>query len=403
MKLNLFKEYRGLSKGNYILFFGKTMTALGSMVWPLLTFILSGRLMLSAKEIALIFTLYTILMIPLNFLGGKLADKYNKKNIIIICDLISVISFIYCGLTELSVFSMCIYAAGSLLQSMEMPSYSALVSEITLPKDRERAYSLNYLGTNLGMILSPTLGGLLYKNHLNLVFFLNGLSIFLSTSLIFFFFKETKVINDSSFENIKVEGSIFKVFKLYPILLIFLLFYGVYGGLYNQYSYLIPLDLARVHGDNGALIYGSVNTLNCIVVVIFTPLFTRYLSKLSEINKMTITYLLIGISYILFNLFLGKIFMYYILMMIFTWGEVLSTLALDPYISRRTPNEYKGRMFSLSKIAVSLFASLGQLLSGFAYDSMGSNFVWIITIILCFIGFLYGFRLNKKDKEIFRL
>ena len=83
MKLNLFKEYRGLSKGNYILFFGKTMTALGSMVWPLLTFILSGRLMLSAKEIAIIFTLYTILMIPLNFLGGKLADKYNKKNIII--------------------------------------------------------------------------------------------------------------------------------------------------------------------------------------------------------------------------------------------------------------------------------------------------------------------------------
>ena len=118
---------------------------------------------------------------------------------------------------------------------------------------------------------------------------------------------------------------------------------------------------------------------------------------------MTITYLLIGISYILFNLFLGKIFMYYILMMIFTWGEVLSTLALDPYISRRTPNEYKGRMFSLSKIAVSLFASLGQLLSGFAYDSIGSNYVWIITIILCFIGFLYGFRLNKKDKEIFRL
>ena len=102
-----------------------------------------------------------------------------------------------------------------------------------------------------------------------------------------------------SIENIKVEGSVFKVFKLYPILLIFLLFYGAYGGLYNQYSYLIPLDLARVHGDNGALIYGSVNTLNCIVVVIFTPLFTRYLAKLSEINKITVTYLLIGISYIL--------------------------------------------------------------------------------------------------------
>ena len=403
MKIELFKEYRGLNKGNYILFFGKTMTALGSMVWPLLTFILSGRLNLSAKEIALIFTIYTLLMIPLNFLGGKLADKYNKKNIIIICDLLSVSAFIYCGLSELSIFSMCIYALGSLFQTMEMSSYSALVSAITMPKDRERAYSLNYLGTNLGMILSPTLGGLLYKNHLNLIFLLNGISIFLSTTLIFFFFKEIKVENNSTIENIKVEGSVFKVFKLYPILLIFLIFYGVYGGLYNQYSYLIPLDLARVHGDNGALIYGSVNTLNCIVVVIFTPLFTRYLAKLSEINKITVTYLLIGISYILFNLFLGKVFMYYILMMIFTWGEVLSTLALDPYISRRTPNEYKGRMFSLSKIAVYLFASIGQLLSGFIYDMMGSSIVWIITIVLCLIGFVLGFFLNKIDKEIFRI
>ena len=161
--------------------------------------------------------------------------------------------------------------------------------------------------------------------------------------------------------------------------------------------------MARVHGDNGALIYGSVNTLNCIVVVIFTPLFTRYLAKLSEINKITVTYLLIGISYILFNLFLGKVFMYYILMMIFTWGEVLSTLALDPYISRRTPNEYKGRMFSLSKIAVYLFASIGQLLSGFIYDMMGSSIVWIITIVLCLIGFVLGFFLNKIDKEIFRI
>lgn len=402
MKLTLFKEYRGLNRGNYILFFGKTMTALGSMVWPLLTFILSGRLKMNAKEIALIFTIFTILMIPINFLGGKLADKYNKKNIIIICDLISVFCFIYCSFVKLSVFSMSIYAFASLLQSMEMPSYSALVSSITLPKDRERAYSLNYLGTNLGMILSPTLGGLLYKNHLSLIFLLNGISIFLSTALIFFFFKEIKVENNSYIENTKVEGSVFKLFKLYPILLIFILFYGIYGGLYNQYSYLIPLDLAKVHGDNGALIYGSVNTLNCIVVVVFTPLFTRYLTKLNEINKLTLTYLLIGLAYTLFNLFLGKIFVYYFLMTLFTWGEVLATLSIDPYISRRTPNDYKGRMFSLSKIAVCLFSSISQLLSGFAYDYLGSSLVWMVTIILCFIGFFLGFVINKKDREIFR-
>ena len=89
-------------------------------------------------------------------------------------------------------------------------------------------------------------------------------------------------------------------------------------------------------------------------------------------------------------------------MILFTWGEVLATLSIDPYISRRTPNDYKGRMFSLSKIAVCLFSSISQLLSGFAYDYLGSSFVWMVTIILCFIGFFLGFVINKKDKEIFR-
>ena len=98
---------------------------------------------------------------------------------------------------------MAIFAFGSVVQSMEWPAYNALVADITCSDDRERAYSLNYLGTNIGMILSPTIAGILYKNHLNLVFGINGISILSSTLLIYFFLKVKKVESGNIVEETK--------------------------------------------------------------------------------------------------------------------------------------------------------------------------------------------------------
>ena len=39
----LFSQYRGLRKEVYILFFGRIVTNMGSMVWPMLTMILKDR------------------------------------------------------------------------------------------------------------------------------------------------------------------------------------------------------------------------------------------------------------------------------------------------------------------------------------------------------------------------
>ena len=48
----LFREYKGLRRENYILFFGRLMTNLGAMIWPVLTMILDQKLGMSAEKIA---------------------------------------------------------------------------------------------------------------------------------------------------------------------------------------------------------------------------------------------------------------------------------------------------------------------------------------------------------------
>ena len=89
--MKLFNQYRGLRREIYILSFGKMVTCLGSMIWPVLTMILNQKLGLSAAEISYFFVASSIVMLPANIIGGKLADRFNKKRLIVICDSISII------------------------------------------------------------------------------------------------------------------------------------------------------------------------------------------------------------------------------------------------------------------------------------------------------------------------
>lgn len=52
MKTGLLSQYRGLRKELYILFIGRIMTNMGSMIWPMFTLILNRKLGLNATVIA---------------------------------------------------------------------------------------------------------------------------------------------------------------------------------------------------------------------------------------------------------------------------------------------------------------------------------------------------------------
>ena len=50
--MKIFTQYKGLKKENYILFFGRIVTNMGAMIWPLFTMILNKKLGLNATQTA---------------------------------------------------------------------------------------------------------------------------------------------------------------------------------------------------------------------------------------------------------------------------------------------------------------------------------------------------------------
>ena len=105
----IFRMYSGLKREIYIICFGRLVTSMGGLVWPMLTLILKNKLGFDAEEVALWFLVFGIFQIPFNFVGGKLTDRYNKRNLILIFDLISVALYCITAFLPLSTGSLWIY------------------------------------------------------------------------------------------------------------------------------------------------------------------------------------------------------------------------------------------------------------------------------------------------------
>nr|MCR4675852.1 MFS transporter [Sphaerochaetaceae bacterium] len=194
--MTLISQYKGLRREIYVLFFGRIVTSLGSMVWPLLTLILSRKLGMNATQIAVITIASGIIFLPAGVIGGKLADRFNKKMVIVWCDLLSIIFYIICAFTPVSPVTVFMIMVAGACQQLEYPAYNSLVADLSLSKDRERAYSLGYLGMNMGLVFAPTIAGFLFENYLWVAFLTSGVSIGLSTLLIFFLIKDITPVEE---------------------------------------------------------------------------------------------------------------------------------------------------------------------------------------------------------------
>ncbi len=185
--VNSISQYLGLSKSVYVIFFARIITNMGAFIWPLLTFILTRKMGYSPLTISYIFLVIGIIFLPATILGGILADKFNRKKIIIIFDLSSIFFFMACAFIEPGVLMLVFFALAGLFASMEGPAFEALIADATKPKERDKVYSLTYLGHNFGFIVGAAIGGLLFENYLSLAFIIDGLTTLTSTILIILF------------------------------------------------------------------------------------------------------------------------------------------------------------------------------------------------------------------------
>lgn len=207
---------------------------------------------------------------------------------------------------------------------------------------------------------------------------------------------------DSVYQKAKEGSSIWQVLSGNKLILLYIFVMAMFWGAYNQYGFLMPLDMGRVHGDDGAVIFGTVSSLNCIEVVIFTPILTKLLEKVRKTAKILLGIVFVIAGYAVFLQGLGILPMYYLAIFLFTIGEILVTTVSGAYLTERIPASHRGRVNSFISVLSGIIIDVMQFGAGFLFDEFGSVSAWIMILGVLMATLLGCIALLFIDRHVYR-
>lgn len=400
----LFKPYMGLPKAIYIIFISKVINALGCFVMPLLTLILTDKIGLSKEAAGFYISISGFIFLPASIIGGKLADTYGRKIVIAVFDGFAAILYIITGFIGPSMTMVYLIMLAEACMTAANPAHDSLVADMTTPKNRKSAYSLLYMGWNTGFAVGPIVGGLLFKNHLPLVFIGDAGTALVALFLIIFFVKETIHNTEKGIEDKErvleksEEGSIISVILKRPILIYVALILFGYNFVYAQWSFMLPMQVMEAYKDAGAKYFGMMSGLNGIVVMFFTPLITKLTEGANELKRMVYGGILYTIGFGMLG-FVDILPFFFLSTFIFTLGEIVLAISTSPFIANRTPASHRGRMNAVIPMILGAGHTVGPLVMGIALKYIDIKAGWMILGAFVFTATLMMYGLEKHDER----
>jgi MFS family permease len=407
---NILKPYSGLPKSIYVIFFARIINSMGSFVHPFLTLFLTKSLGLGVETAGLFLMMAAVSSIPGSLIGGKLADHIGRKKVIIISQGLAAMCLIPCAFLGKSLIVPYLLILSSFFGGAAQPPNSAMMADLTTTKNRKAAYSLLYLGINIGFSLGPLIAGFLYNNHMKILFLGDAATTILSLILVALFVEETlpdKVTaNDKVSTNFYSEteksqdGSLFSVLLKRPYLIAFALVSMIYSFMYAQHGFIIPMQMDTLFSSRGPKLYGSLMAINGLVVVTMTTIVTVVTKKLRPILNITLAGLFFSLGFGM--LFLAKTYMFFIIStIIWTIGEILSATNSGVYIANHTPMSHRGRFNAVLPLITGTGFAVGPFMMGLFIRNKEINSAWIL---IFFVGItasalMYLLYLNEKKKE----
>lgn len=391
------KNFTLLSIGGFISSIGDYLYNIGVTVYIY-------SLTKSVGAVALMWLSRGVLRIPMLYLSGLIADSYNKKRVIMVTNLVSVIfAFLFILVDEQRLWL--VYILAFILQSLndiDVSSETAILPELVSKEELSYSNSIFSFLQSTSVFLSPAIGGVLYKLYgSNILFTINAIS-FLIAGVLFSLIKYDFVKSDKAATRYGIIKSGIEGYKILPryssvkTVFIIMSMFAVLGRFYETYKVAVSDILLNLNPE-GIIYFSYALALGGLSV----PFVVKVLSKKNHVTLFTISTVIIGISYIIFGYSQSFIITFGILI-ILGLAQNLQGIYSSTIIQNSIPKEYLGRVFSFYKILLTLFAILGLLIATPLYNliGIGNSFtsIAVILIILCVLNLKSSF--NRAVDEV---
>ncbi|GAB1481512.1 MFS transporter [Treponema sp.] len=416
--LNIFTLYRGLPRSVYTLFIATVVNGVGIFVFPFLTLFLTQKLGMDERQAGNYMFFSSLAYLPGSLLGGKLADRYGRKIVAIIAQLLAAVFYIPCGFLVLRGIDTAPFGAvlgvGGLIPLLILaniifdgfadPARGAMHTDLTTPENRQAAFSLNYLGHNLGFALGPLIAGFLFYAAPEWLFWGNALAVLVATSLVALFVPETKPTEAAITESLSTDssekahvGSFISALKTRPYLLGFVFLTSWFGLVYGQHRFTIPLQTEKLFGTSGAALYGLLMTLNAVFVVIFTAPLIALLKRFRPIINVALSGLLFAIGFGMLA-FARSPLLFFVSVFIWTMGEIINATNADVYIANHTPLSHRGRFGAILPFLGGFGWALATPVGGNIIHVAGIGTLWITMFAVALIVSLRLLLLDRSER-----
>ncbi|MCJ0950953.1 MULTISPECIES: multidrug efflux MFS transporter NorA [Mammaliicoccus] len=344
-----------------VLYFNIFLMFLGiSIVIPVLPTILHD-LDLNGSDLGMLVAVFAMFQMIASPFGGRFADKFGKKIIIIIGLLLfSISEFIFAVGNTFSILLVS-RVLGGISAAFVMPGVNGMIGDLSTSENRAKNFSYMSAVINTGFIVGPGVGGFLAEiSHRMPFYFAGALGII---ALLFSVFLLKEASDDDSNETARPKVKEPFPYKLFvvPVIIMLILSYGL-ASTETMFSLYTAEKVGFEPKDISIAITGGA-----IVGVIFQLfLFEKLVGKIGEI-KLTLFSLIYSV------LILGA-FVYashYITVMLVSFvifiGFDLIRPSMTNYFSKLAGNN-QGTAGGLNSAATSVGNLIGPLVAGAAFD-----------------------------------
>ena len=394
-----------------LLLLGRAVSLFGSTIYLIVLPLYILNTTKNLKMTGIFFAAVNFPTIIVSIFIGTIIEKFNKKNIILICDFLTsmlyFVLFLYLkNFNSLSFLFLISLLINIVSKFFEIAS-KVLFSEINSPETLEKYNGLQSFMENTIIIVGPVIGTYLFVTFdFNLILIIVSLGYFLSF-LQELFIKYEKNLNlsiektnflEDFKEGISYIGSN-KIILNFFILVMFLNFF-----IANNDEIINPGILIRKYEISEKLFGFSATSYGAGSV--FAGIFIYYNNKFKFLKKLKLLFILNSFLMCLLGLLSIILFKYnhYIYFTIFIFFQFLigmiTTFVNVPLISSFQKNvdiKYQSRFFSILSFFSGGLIPLGILYAGYLSSYIGADITYIINNLAIIIIVCLVFKNIERD------
>ncbi|MBK7560818.1 MAG: MFS transporter [Chitinophagaceae bacterium] len=386
--------YSGLSKQTWLLSLIMLINRSGTMVVPFMTlYLTSPEMGYSIGEAGIVFGLFGAGAFCGAWLGGRITDKIGFYPVQLFTLTVGGILFMVLGQMKTYPLICTFTFLLSFVNEAFRPANSTAIAFYSKEGNRTRSYALNRLAINLGWAIGSALGGFLADINYELLFWVDG---FTNIGAALLMWSVLKPVNYKSPAKTKIDDpliqSAYKDKTYLSFALITMLFACCFFQLFNNLPVYFNKELNFSKPFIGILMAAN----GVIIVLVEMVLIYKLEGKRRHMIYITLGVFMVGLSFLLLNIPGAPVAIAVSMIVLVTFGEILSMPFMNSYWIARTQPSNRGQYAALYTMAWSAAQTLGPMGGAQIAEHAGFNILWWTVGGLSIIASLSFWKLHKK-------